>query len=176
MWLPTGSQPPWGILLLLCPGGLPVQVEICSPINLNELLQGHSLPCRGLHHRLQGNLCFCAWSTFCPPSSLTLVFAELFLSHILIFHVFFPPFLIHYPRGATAVVDALGLGSLGAGWHWLYQTQGNLLAASHRSHPCSLLRYQNLTTQTQCKQADRATVWRESEDQWWHKIRIRRTD
>jgi len=75
------------------------------------------------------------------PSSLTLVSAELFLSHVLspaccCAGVF--PFL---NRGTTAVADGLGLGQcrvrLEAGWHWLYQTWWKLLAASHRIHPCS---------------------------------------
>jgi len=41
----------------------------------------------------------------------------------------------------TTVDDGLSLGQwqvhLGACWHWLYQTWGKLLAASHRSHPYS---------------------------------------
>jgi len=41
-----------------------------------------SLPHRGLLHRLPGNLCSSAWSTF-SPSSLALVSAELFFSHVL---------------------------------------------------------------------------------------------
>lgn len=43
---------------------------------------------------------------------------------------------------------------LGASWHW---TWGNLLAASHRSHPC---RYRNLATQTQYIQKSKWLVLR----------------
>jgi len=46
-----------------------------------------------------------------------------------------------YHRGATTVAEWLGLGQqwvcLRASWHWLYQTWGKLLAASHRSRPYS---------------------------------------
>ncbi|KAK4831110.1 LOW QUALITY PROTEIN: hypothetical protein QYF61_015413 [Mycteria americana] len=48
-----------------------LQVEICSTVNLYGL-QGDSLPCHGLHHGLQGNLCSSTWSTSSHPSSLTL--------------------------------------------------------------------------------------------------------
>jgi len=52
---------------------------------------------------------------------------------------FFPSFQICYHRVTTAVTDGLSLGQwqvhFGASWHWLYQTEGKLLAASHRSHP-----------------------------------------
>jgi len=54
---------------------------------------------------------------------------------------FLPLLRIRYPRGATTVADGLGFGQwqvhLGDSWHWLYQTWGMLLAASHRSHPSS---------------------------------------
>ena len=59
-----------------------LQVDVCSTIHLHGL-QGDSLPHHGLPHGLQGNLCSAAWSTSSPPSSLTLVSAELLLSHIL---------------------------------------------------------------------------------------------
>jgi len=90
-----------------------------------------------------------------PHSSLTLLSAELFLSHslmcpsrLLFHHSFFSsPSEIRYPRGATIVADWLGLGQqrvhLRAGWHGLYQTWGKLLAASHRSH-----RYSPVATKT----------------------------
>jgi len=57
-----------------------LQVEICSTMDLHGL-QGSNLPHHGLRHGLQGNLCSSAWSTGSSPSSLTLVSAELFLSH-----------------------------------------------------------------------------------------------
>jgi len=77
--LPTGSQTPSGIHLLWR-GVLPrLQMCICSSIDLHEPW-GDSLPHHGLLHGLQGNLCSSAWSTSSPCSSLTLVFAELFLT------------------------------------------------------------------------------------------------
>jgi len=116
------------------------------------LLQGcrDSLSHRGLLCGLQGSLCSSAWSTSCPPSALTVGSAGLFLSRhltplsqLLLVLLRFPPFPSELcdPRGATAVAGGLGLGQqqvhLGAGWHWLCRTQGKLLTASHRSHPCS---------------------------------------
>jgi len=60
-----------------------LQMDICSTMNLHGL-QGDRLPHHGLLHRLQGNLSSGTWSTSSsPPSSLTLVSAELFLSHSL---------------------------------------------------------------------------------------------
>jgi len=147
-WPSSGSQPSSGIPLLHCGVIHQLQVEICSTVDLHGL-QGHSLPHYALFHGLHGNLCSSAWSTSSPPSALALVSAELFLSHILTFlsyccmplcRFFFPSELC-YHRGSTTVADGLGLGQqrvhLRAGWHWLCQTQWKLLAASHRSHPCS---------------------------------------
>jgi len=57
-------------------------VDISSVVVLHGL-QGHSLPHHGLLHRLQGNLYFSTWTPPPPPSSLTLMSAGLFLSHIL---------------------------------------------------------------------------------------------
>jgi len=82
-----------------------------------------------------------------PPSSLTLVSAELFLSHSLTplsrtgsLQLFSPSYMC-YHRSATTIADWLSLGQwwvlLRAGWHWVYQTCGKLLATCHRSHPCS---------------------------------------
>jgi len=83
-----------------------------------------------------------------PPSSLTLVSAELFLSHRLtpvsklpFAAVFSSPSQICYNRGATTVTDWLGLGQrrvcLRASWHWLYQTWRKLLTASRKSRPAT---------------------------------------
>jgi len=80
--LSTRSQPPSGNHLLWCGIHHGLQVEISSTVDLHGL-QGDSLPHCGLDHGLQGKLCSSAWSTFPPPSALTLVSAELFLSHIL---------------------------------------------------------------------------------------------
>jgi len=72
----------------------------------------------------------------CRVVSLTLSHSSLFTAVSL--PSFFFPFLC-YHRGATTIADGLGLGQrrvrLRAGWHWLCQTWGKLLAASHRSHP-----------------------------------------
>jgi len=71
-----------------------------------------------------------------PPSSLTLVSAELFLSYCLTPLSCCSFFLSEtcYHRGAT-IADGLGLGlrcvHLGTEWHWLCRTWGKLLAASH---------------------------------------------
>ena len=60
----------------------------------------------------------------------------------------FTPSSICYYRGATTIADWLGLGQwFRAGWHWLYQTWGKLLAASYRSHPLVAPCYQNLAMQ-----------------------------
>jgi len=97
--LSTGSQPPSGIHLLW-PGVLhELQVDICSTVDLHEL-QRDSLLHHGVHHGLEGNICFNVWSTSSPSSSLTS--AELFLSCVLAplsscscqcAWVFFPHFL-----------------------------------------------------------------------------------
>ena len=76
--LPTGSQPPLGIHLLWRGVLHGLQVDICSTVDLPGL-QGDSLP----YHGLLGNLCPSTWSTFSPPSSLTLGSAGLFLLHVL---------------------------------------------------------------------------------------------
>jgi len=66
--LPMGFQPPSGIHLLQC--------------GVLHGLQGDSLPHHGLHHGLQGKTSAPAPGAPPPPSSaLTLVSAELFLSH-----------------------------------------------------------------------------------------------
>ena len=81
---------------------------------------------------------------FPPPSSLTLVSAELFLSHCLnsLYNCcftpeFFFPFLNMFPQMCYHHhwLD----WPWPASWHWLYQRWGKLLTASHRSHPYSPL-------------------------------------
>ena len=116
-----------------------LQVDICSTVDLHGL-QGDSLPHQGLYHKLKGK-------TLCsgiPPSSLTLVSAELFLSHRLaplsqlpflpllksVIPEELPPSLMGLALGSgRAVLELAGTG--------LYQTWGKLLAASDRSHPYS---------------------------------------
>jgi len=67
--LPTVSQPPSGIHLLLCGVLHGLQVDISSTTDLHGL-QGGSLPHRGLLHGLQVNLCSGACTT-CSPSFFT---------------------------------------------------------------------------------------------------------
>jgi len=123
--LSTRSQPTSGIHLLWCGVLLRLQVQICSTVDLHGL-QGHSLPHHGLHHGLQGNLCPSAWSSSSPPSSRTLVSAELFLSHRLtplscctyaIVHIFFPEVLPPSLMGSAlascgSVLQLAGVGSV----------------------------------------------------------------
>jgi len=136
-----GSHLPSGIHLLQCRALHGLQVDICSTMDLHGL-QGDSLPHHGLHHELQRNLCYGTWSTsspsftdldICRVFSLTYPYSSLPSQ-------FSSPSYIPYHRGATTTADCLGLGQwqvhLGAGWHWLYQTSGKLLASSHRSHTC----------------------------------------
>jgi len=60
-----------------------LQVDICSTMDRHGL-QGDSLPCHDLLHRLQGKIsALVPGAPPAPPSSLTLVSAELFLSHSL---------------------------------------------------------------------------------------------
>jgi len=89
----TGSPPGIPVLWRGIFHGL--QVEICSTMGLRGL-QGDSLPHHSLLHGLQGNICPVPGAPPPPPSSLTLVPAELFLSHFLtplsgFCHSIFPP-------------------------------------------------------------------------------------
>jgi len=96
-------------------------------------LQGHSLPHHGLRHGCRG-VCSSAWRTFSPSFFTDLGVCRvvsLASSHSSLCccfrSIFFP--ILCYPRGATTVVDGLGLGQQwvypGAGWHLLCQTQGS---------------------------------------------------
>jgi len=107
-----------------------LQVDIYSTRDLRGL-QGDNLP----HHGLSSQAArenFLLWHLkhiLPSPSSLTLVSAELFLSHPLsplsrlpFFSLqFFSPSLICYDRGTTTIADWLGLGQrrvcLRASWH-----------------------------------------------------------
>jgi len=85
----------------------------------------------------------------CRVVSFTL--SQSSLSTAVLPQFFSSPSLLCYHRGAATVVDWLGLGQqrvhLRAGWQWLYQSWGKLLAASHRSNHYSP-HYQNLAMQT----------------------------
>jgi len=80
--LPMVSQPLLGIPLLWRGVLHGLQVDICSTMDLRGL-QGDSLPHHGLLYGLQGKISVLApEEPLCPPSRLTLVSAEFFLSHI----------------------------------------------------------------------------------------------
>lgn len=94
---------------------------------------GHSPVQCGILHGLQGNFCSSTWSTFSPPSALTLISAGLLLSHILSPLLsccwaagFFFPSGLCYPRGVTTITDGFSVGQWwvcpAAGWYWLCQT------------------------------------------------------
>jgi len=114
-----------------------------------HVLQGDNLPRHGLHHGLQGKAFCCGVLSTSSPSFFTDLgvcrVVSLTSSHSFLYTAvllqFFSSSQICYHRGAATIADWLGLGHrwvpLRAGWHWLYQTWGKLLAASHRSHPCS---------------------------------------
>jgi len=133
--------PAWGTFHRL-------QVDICSTMDLHGL-EGDKLPHRGLHHELQEKtLCSSVLSTSSPSFFTDLGAAELFLSHRLaplsrlpFYRNFFPLLKYVITEALTTVADCLGLGQrqvcIRAGWHWLYQMWGKLLAAPHRSHPYS---------------------------------------
>jgi len=147
--LPTGSQPPSDIHLLHC--GVP-----SMGYRWRSAPSWTSMGCRGTAcltmvfiMSCKGKLSALVSRAPPPPSFLTDLgvcrVISLTSSHssvsTAISPQFFSPSEIHYPRGATTIADWLGLGQqqvrLRAGWHWLYQTLGKLLAASHRSHPYS---------------------------------------
>jgi len=109
-------------------------------------LQRDNLPHHGLHHELQGKTLCSSVSSTSSHSFFTDLGVCRFVSHLLtplsnchLPTVFFFPAKTCYHRGTTTIGDWLGLGHqrvcLRAGWCWLYQTWGKLLAASHRSHP-----------------------------------------
>jgi len=147
--LPTGSQPPSGIHLLR--RGVPSTGYRWIPAP-----PWTSMGCRRITYLTMIFITSCKGRLTAPtfrapppppPSSLTLVSAELFLSHRLTplstlpFHhrgFFSSLSSLCYPSGTTTVANWLGLGQrrvrLRAGWHWLYQTWGKLLAASHRRY------------------------------------------
>lgn len=109
-------------------------------------LQGDSLHHHGLHH--ERNLCSGTWTTSSPSSKVT---TDLGLCRAVSLMYSYAPlsaaavvqqlFLLKYV--ITEVLPPLLMGlSLArvhfrAGWHWLYRTWGKLLAACHRSQPCT---------------------------------------
>jgi len=147
--LPTGSQPPSSIHLLWC--GVPsmgYKWSSAPPWTSMDcrgttcLTMVFSTSCKG---RLSA-LTFRAPPT--PPSSLTLMSAELFLSHRLtllstlpfLLQSFFLPLLKYVitealPPSLTGLALGSGRPVLEPAGTGFYQTWGKLLAASHRSHP-----------------------------------------
>ena len=136
-----------GIHLLWC--GIPSMGYrwICAPL-------WTSMDCRGTTYlsmvfsmRCKGRLFAPASRAPPPPSFFTDLGVCRVLSHVLtslsllpFYHSFFSsPSYICYHRGTTTIADGLSHGqkqvSLGAGWHWLYQTQRKLPAASHWKPP-----------------------------------------
>ena len=110
-----------------------LQGNLCSTVNLHGL-QGDSLPS---HHGLQGNLCSGAPPP--SPSSLTSVSAWLFLSHPTPLSTVGLFSVVLFPLLKYAITEALPLLLMGSA---LARGRsdlevGKLLAASHRSHPCS---------------------------------------
>jgi len=122
-----------------------LQVDIYSIMDLHGL-QGDNLPHHGLQHDLQGKSLCSGISSTCSLSPLLLHWPWCLRSchsHIIsllslqcCFTAVFSPLL------TITIADGLGLGQWrvcrGVGWHWLYQTWGKLLAASHRSHRYTL--------------------------------------
>jgi len=134
---------------------------ISAPTWTSMGCRGHNLPHHGLHHELQGKTLCCSILSTSSPSFFTDLgvcrVVSLTSSHsslsTAVFPQFFSPFLNMLSQRHYHHADWLGLGQQrihhGDGWHWLYQTWGKLLAASHRSHRYKPPRYQNLATQTQ---------------------------
>ena len=134
--LPSGSQPPSG-------------TSTCSSV-------GYSTGCRLISAPpwtsmgWRGTACR-TWSSPCcreisalapgrppsPSSSLTLVSAALFLSHCLtpLSGCNCPCAAFFFQLLKYVITEALPLSTYH--WHWLCQTQGKLLAASHRTLPSS---------------------------------------
>ncbi|KAK4827158.1 hypothetical protein QYF61_015112 [Mycteria americana] len=112
-WASHGVTASFGIHLLWCGVLHGLQVDICSTINPMGC-RGTSLPHHGLHHGLQGNLCSGAWSTSTPPSSLTLVSAELFLSHTLTPLLWLPFHSSFFPLLKYVIPEALPPSLMGS--------------------------------------------------------------
>lgn len=142
-WLSMGSQP--GCMHLFQQGVLNrLQLDIYSTVDLHRL-QGHKLPHHGLYHELQGNFCSGAWSIFsssffiswCLQSCSSHRFSLLSPGCVCA-AVFFPLLNMLLQR---CYQDWLSLSQqwvyFGADWHWFYDIQRKLLAASHRSYLCS---------------------------------------
>jgi len=97
-----------------------LQVDICSTMDLHGL-QGYNLPHHGLHHGLQGNLCFGTWITssssfftdlgVCRVVSLTCSYSSLPLQMPL--HVLF--LLLNYVITETPPPSPMGLALASSG-------------------------------------------------------------
>jgi len=131
-------------------------VDMCSAVDLHGL-QGDSLPHHGLHHRLQGKISALACRAPPPPPSFTdlgvcrvvsLTQSHSSLSTAVSLEVFpllkcviteaLPPSLFGLSLASGgSVLELSDIGSVKHG--------GKLLAASHRSHPCSPLATKTLS-------------------------------
>lgn len=144
----------------------PINCHGQNKLELGKLAQfitmgraGAQLAHRGLHHGLQGNPCFDAWSTSPPPSSLTSLSAEFFFSHS---HLSLPaavaqnfsPLFLKYiiPEVQPLSLTGLALASSGS-----FSEPAGIGSAGHGVSFGQLLRavtpvplcYQNLAMQSQ---------------------------
>jgi len=131
----AGSQLPSGINLLWC--GVPSTGYrwISAPLWTSMGCRGTTCLTMVFSMSCKGRLC--APASGAPPrrpASLTLVSVELFRFPT----VFFPLLKYVIPEALPPLLMGSALASgryhLRAGWHWVYQTWGKLLAASHSSH------------------------------------------
>jgi len=111
---PAAAQAPHGVTAR---SGNPPALVWGPPLAVG----GYLLPC-GLPW-LQGNLCYGAWSTSCPPSAMTAGSTEFFLSHSFLWlklplcRLFFP--FSNSLRGATTIAEGSALAVVGLSWSWL---------------------------------------------------------
>lgn len=142
-FLPPQKRAPYTLPLLQCGIFQGLQVDLCSSHGPPWAAgtQPQSAP-QAAEKSLLWHL-----EHLLPTSSLTLVSAALFLSHVLT--PLWPKFA---PRQKTFSLLKCAIAAelhhhqwsqfdqqqlhLGADWHWLRWVWGKFLATSHRSHPC----------------------------------------